>query len=129
MSNKILLVDDEPHILRSLQFKLERVGGYEIITASDGEEAMAMIEKEKPCLVFLDIMLPKKNGYEVCQWVKNKLEFWDTYVIMLSAKGQRDEVVKGLDCGADEYMTKPFDPNQVLERTQRLMEEREGVID
>ena len=121
MNGKILIVDDEPCIRLSLQFQLERVGGLHVITATDGGEAMALIEKEKPCLVFLDIMLPQVSGYEICRWIKTRPELSHIYVIMLSAKGQVKEISKGIEMGADEYMTKPFDPEEVLSRARKVL--------
>ncbi|OIP61326.1 MAG: hypothetical protein CO150_02645 [Nitrospirae bacterium CG_4_9_14_3_um_filter_53_35] len=121
MSNKILVVDDEPCILRSLQFQLERVGKLDVITAEDGEEAMKLIEKERPCLIFLDIMLPSKNGYEICRQIKTDPGLSDIHVIILSARGQINEISKGIELGADEYMTKPFDPSVVLERAKKIL--------
>jgi len=121
MNQKILIVDDEPHICRSLEFKLGTVGKMDVLTAIDGEQAMALIEEEHPCLVFLDVMLPKKDGYEVCRWIKDHPDLAETHVIMLSARGQRDEINHGIDCGADEYMTKPFDPKAVLKRAREIV--------
>jgi len=121
LSNKILVVDDEPCILRSLQFQLERVGKLDVITAEDGEEAMKLIEKERPCLIFLDIMLPSKNGYEICRQIKTDPGLSDIHVIILSARGQINEISKGIELGADEYMTKPFDPSVVLERAKKIL--------
>ncbi len=121
MSKKILIVDDEPHICKSLQFKLENVGEMDVLIAVDGEEAMALIEAEHPCLVFLDVMLPKKDGYEICRWIKDRPDLAEIHVIMLSARGQQDEISHGINCGADEYMTKPFDPKVVLERAREIM--------
>ena len=121
LSNKILVVDDEPCILRSLQFQLERVGKLDVITAEDGEEAMKLIEKERPCLIFLDIMLPSKNGYEICRQIKTDPGLSDIHVIILSARGQINEISKGIELGAGEYMTKPFDPSVVLERAKKIL--------
>jgi DNA-binding response OmpR family regulator len=122
MSKKILIVDDEPYILRSLQFQLERIGNLDVITAADGEEAVRLIEEENPCLIFLDLMLPKKSGYEICQWIKTTPHLSGIHVIILSARGQRDEISKGIQCGADEYMTKPFEPRQILEKALNVLD-------
>lgn len=121
LSKKILVVDDEPCILRSLQFQLERVGKLDVITAIDGEEALRLIENERPCIIFLDIMLPKKSGYEICKQIKTDPRLSDIYVIILSARGQLNEISKGIELGADEYMTKPFDPSLVLERARKIL--------
>ncbi len=121
LCKKILIVDDEPCILRSLQFQLERVGKLDVITAIDGEEALRLIENERPCIIFLDIMLPKKSGYEICKRIKTDPRLSDIYVIILSARGQLNEISKGIELGADEYMTKPFDPSLVLERARKIL--------
>ncbi len=121
LCKKILVVDDEPCILRSLQFQLERVGKLDVITAIDGEEALRLIENERPCIIFLDIMLPKKSGYEICKRIKTDPRLSDIYVIILSARGQLNEISKGIELGADEYMTKPFDPALVLERAKKIL--------
>ncbi len=121
MNKKILIVEDEPAILRALQFQLEKIGKMDVIIARDGEEAERMIEEEKPCLIFLDVMLPKKNGYEICRRIKETPHLSDIHVIILSAKGQEHEVSQGMEVGADEYITKPFDPQQVLKRAQEIL--------
>lgn len=110
----ILVVDDEPYILRSLSFVLERQG-YTVVTASDGEDALDKIRKLRPSLVFLDIMLPRKNGYEICAAVREDPELHGTYIVMLSAKGQQIDRERGMLGGADEYMTKPFSPREIVE--------------
>jgi DNA-binding response OmpR family regulator len=120
MPGRILVVDDEPFILRSLTFVL-RKEGFDVLEARDGEEALAAIHEHRPALVFLDVMMPKKNGYEVCQEVKADPELEDTWVIMLTAKGQESDRDKGLALGADEYMTKPFSPSRITERVRELL--------
>ena len=117
---KILVVDDEPYILRSLTFVLGKEG-YDVSTATNGEEAMAQIRESKPCIMFLDIMMPKKNGYEVCQEVKTDPALSDIHVIMLSAKGQEADREKGLSLGANEFITKPFSPMQIVARVKELL--------
>lgn len=120
MSSKtILVVDDEPYILRSVSFVLEREG-YEVATASEGESALAKIRELHPQLVFLDIMLPKKNGYEVCAAIKEDPMLADVHVVMLSAKGQQIDRERGLLGGADAYMTKPFSPKEIVEYVQNV---------
>jgi DNA-binding response OmpR family regulator len=120
MSSKtILVVDDEPYILRSVSFVLEREG-YEVATASEGESALAKIRELHPQLVFLDIMLPKKNGYEVCAAIKEDPMLADVHVVMLSAKGQQIDRERGLLGGADAYMTKPFSPKEIVEYVQNI---------
>jgi DNA-binding response OmpR family regulator len=115
----ILVVDDEPYILRSLSFVLESQG-YRVLTASNGEEALRKIREARPRLVFLDIMLPLMNGYEICAAVKEDPALADTFVIMLSAKGQQIDRERGLLGGADEYMTKPFSPREIVEYVRRV---------
>ena len=120
MAGRILVVDDEPFILRSLTFVL-RKEGFDVLEARDGEEAMVSIREHRPVLVFLDVMMPRKNGYEVCEEVKSDAELKDTYVIMLTAKGQESDRDKGISLGADEYMTKPFSPSRVTERVRDIL--------
>ena len=112
-NEQILIVDDEPYILRSLSFVLEREG-YQVATAADGLAALDQIRALRPGLVFLDIMLPRKNGYEVCAEVKGDPDLADTHIVMLSAKGQQIDRERGMLGGADEYMTKPFSPREIV---------------
>ena len=120
MLGEILVVDDEPFILRSLTFVL-RKQGFTVLEARDGEEAMVQIRNHRPALVFLDVMMPRKNGYEVCEEVKSDPELSKTHVIMLTAKGQESDRDKGLALGADEYMTKPFSPSKITERVRDIL--------
>ena len=121
MSGKsILIVDDEPYIRRSLSFVLERQG-YVVETAADGEIGLAKIHQLQPDLVFLDIMLPRKNGYEVCAAVKNDPLLAATHIVMLSAKGQQVDRERGMLGGADEYMTKPFSPREIVDYVDRIL--------
>jgi DNA-binding response OmpR family regulator len=117
--SRILLVDDEPYILRSLSYLLTREG-YAVTTASNGEEGLERVREARPRLVFLDIMMPRMNGYEVCEQIKQDPATADTYVIMLSAKGQQIDRERGLLGGADEYMTKPFSPREVAQRVREI---------
>jgi len=98
-----------------------RKQGFTVLEARDGEEAMVQIRNHRPALVFLDVMMPRKNGYEVCEEVKRDPELSDTYVIMLTAKGQESDRDKGLSIGADEYMTKPFSPSKITERVREIL--------
>jgi two-component system, OmpR family, alkaline phosphatase synthesis response regulator PhoP len=121
MSNKrILLVDDEPHLIRSLAFILDKEG-YEIDTAANGEEALQKVQQNKPALIFLDVMMPKKNGYEVCQEIKDSPDLKDIYVIMLSARGQEAAIEQGLKCGANEFLTKPFSPLAIVAKVKEIL--------
>ncbi len=117
MSDKVLIVDDEAHIRSLLEQTLEDLEddhGVEIISASDGQEGLDQIRSEVPRLVFLDIMMPKMNGYEVCRKVKSDPAFAGTSIILLTAKGQEVDRKEGLEAGALRYMTKPFDPDEIL---------------
>jgi len=113
---KILIVDDEAHIRLLLEQTLEDLEekNVEIFCAEDGKKALDLISKHMPELIFLDVMMPELNGYDVCKIVKKNPEYKNTYVIMLTAKGQEMDRTRGLDCGANEYITKPFDPDEIL---------------
>lgn len=117
---RVLIVDDEPHIVLSLEFLLQRAG-YETAAAADGDEALAMVERLRPDVVLLDIMMPKRNGYEVCRAIKADPQLSGTPVIMLSAKGQEVEVLKGLSLGAAAYVTKPFGNAEILEAIRAVL--------
>lgn len=123
MDKKILIVDDEPHIRLLMEQTLEELedAGVKLLTARDGEEAIEAIETEKPQLVFLDVMMPKLNGFDVCNTVKNELKLNEVYIIMLTAKGQEFDKQKGQEAGADLYMTKPFDPDEVVEKSLEIL--------
>ena len=121
MSNKkILVVDDEPFILRSLSFVLRREG-FDVDEARNGDEALDAIRATRPHLVLLDVMMPKKNGYEVLSEVKSDPDLRSTYIIMLTAKGQEADRIKGMELGVDEYMTKPFSPMKIVERAKAVL--------
>ena len=123
MNKKLLIVDDEPHIRMLIEQTLEDLEdeGVELLVAENGEQALQIIEKEKPNLVFLDVMMPKMNGMEVCQKVKKELNLSEVYIILLTAKGQEVDRQKGLDMGADRYMTKPFDPDEMLAIAEEIL--------
>jgi DNA-binding response OmpR family regulator len=121
--SRVLLIEDEPHILLSLEFLLERAG-YETASAADGDEGLALAGKLRPDVVLLDIMLPKRNGYEVCRLIKADPDLRTIPVIMLSAKGQEVEVLKGLELGASAYVTKPFGNVEILEAIRAVLEPR-----
>ena len=121
MSGKrVLVVDDEPNILRTLTFVLNKEG-YDVSSATNADETSAEARSSKPDLIFLDIMMPKKNGYEVCQEIKGDSDLSDIHIIMLTAKGQDADREKGLSVGAEEFMTKPFSPIQVIGRVRELL--------
>lgn len=116
MNKKLLIVDDEAHIRMLIEQTLEDLEdeGVELLFAENGEQALNIIQNEKPNLVFLDVMMPKMNGMEVCQKVKKELGLNEVYIILLTAKGQEVDRQKGLEMGANKYMTKPFDPDEML---------------
>lgn len=120
MHYKILIADDEPNIVISLEFLMQQ-SGYEVATARDGEDAMQKIASFQPDLVLLDIMLPKLNGFEVCQRIRENGEWSRIKIIMLSAKGREIEVSKGIALGADAYVTKPFSTKDLIAQVQRLL--------
>ena len=123
MPPTILIVDDEPHLRMLIQQTLEELEdeGVELLTASNGEEALATIEAVKPQLVFLDVMMPKLSGFDVCQRTKQDLGLRDIYIVLLTAKGQEFDRQRGLEVGADLYMTKPFDPDALLEKAREVL--------
>jgi DNA-binding response OmpR family regulator len=124
MPGKILIVDDEVHIRMLLEQTLEELEedyGVEILSAQNGEEGLALIKAAKPDVVFLDIMMPKLNGYEVCQRVKEDPDVTGIGIVLLTAKGQEVDRRQGLELGASRYMTKPFDPDEVLKVAKELL--------
>jgi DNA-binding response OmpR family regulator len=123
MSGKILVVDDESHIRLLIEQTLEELAdeGIEILTSDNGADALEKIKTEKPNLVFLDVMMPKMNGFDVCRTVKRELGMNDVYVVMLTAKGQEYDRQRGVDVGADVYMTKPFDPDDLLAKAHQVL--------
>ena len=124
MDKKILIVDDEAHIRMLISQTLEELEdeGVEFLTADNGQSALETIESEKPNLVFLDVMMPKMNGMDVCRKVKKELGLTDIYIIILTAKGQELDRQKGQEVGADIYMTKPFDPEVLLTKAKEVLE-------
>ena len=120
---KILIVDDEPHIRLLLEQTLEELEneGVELLTAENGKEALETVKLEKPSLVFLDIMMPRMNGFDVCRAIKNDLGLIGVPVVLLTAKGQEFDRQKGNEAGADLYMTKPFDPDEVLAKAREIL--------
>jgi two-component system alkaline phosphatase synthesis response regulator PhoP len=112
---KILVVDDEVYLLQILDFSLG-AEGYEVVTAEDGEQALQKAKSEQPDLIVLDIMMPKVDGYEACRKLKQDPAMKDVPVILLTAKGRDIDRKLGLEVGADDYITKPFSPNKLLEK-------------
>ena len=123
MDRKILIVDDEAHLRTLIQQTLEELEdeGVEMLTATNGEEAIAAIESAKPNLVFLDVMMPKLSGFDVCSRTKHTLGLKDVYVVLLTAKGQEFDRQRGQEVGADLYMTKPFDPDALLQKARDVL--------
>lgn len=124
MSKKLLIVDDEAHIRMLIEQTLEDLEdeGVELLFASNGEEALKLIQDEKPAMVFLDVMMPKMNGMEVCQRVKGDDQLEGIYIALLTAKGQEVDKQKGKDVGANNYLTKPFDPDALLDLAREVLE-------
>ena len=120
MTKKVLIADDEQNIVISIEFLMKREG-FIVLVARDGEEAMARVRADRPDLVLLDVMMPKKNGYEVCQAIKSDPELAATRILMLTAKGRDTEVAKGLAIGADAYMTKPFATRDLVAKSRELL--------
>jgi len=123
MSHKILIADDEPNILISLEYLMKREG-YEVSVARDGDEALTTILRDRPDLVLLDVMMPKKSGFEVCQEVRADEAARGTLILMLTAKGRDTDVAKGLGSGADAYMTKPFSTKALVQKVREMLEAR-----
>jgi two-component system alkaline phosphatase synthesis response regulator PhoP len=121
MTHKILIADDEPNILISLEYLMKREG-YEVTVARDGQEALDAILRERPDLVLLDVMMPIKTGYEVCQEVRASEAVRDTLILMLTAKGRETDLAKGLALGANAYMTKPFSTKELVGRVREMLE-------
>ncbi len=128
MPKKILAVDDEKHIVRLVQVNLERQG-YEVVTANDGREALEKVESEKPDLVVLDVMMPYMDGFEVLQNLRRNANTRDIPVIMLTAKAQDADVFKGWQSGVDCYLTKPFNPMELISFVKRIFKSLEDMGD
>jgi DNA-binding response OmpR family regulator len=123
MSLKILVADDEPNIVISLEYLLKREG-YTVVIARDGQEALEAIAREQPDLVLLDVMMPRKTGFEVCQAVRASEALQSTRILMLTAKGRDTDVAKGLALGADAYMTKPFSTRELVQKVADMLGSR-----
>ena len=120
MPKNVLVVDDEPNIVLSLKFLITQEG-YEVRTASSGEEALKALAEQVPDLILLDVMMPKPDGYEVCQRIRATPEWKDIPVIMLTAKGRDVEKEKGFAMGADDYITKPFATKELVAKVQAIL--------
>lgn len=120
MPQRVLIADDEPNIVASLEFLMGKCG-YEVAVARNGEEALALAESFRPDLILLDVMMPLRSGYEVCQRIRDRAGGRHVRIVMLSAKGREAEVSKGLSVGADAYVTKPFSNRELVDRVAALL--------
>jgi len=120
MNKTILIVDDEPNIVISIKYLLKHAG-YEVVTAYDGQQALDCLVDSRPALMILDVMMPKKDGFEVCEEVRADSRFADMPILMLTAKGSEAEKNKGFSLGADGYVTKPFSTHDLVERVKSLL--------
>ena len=124
MTGKILVADDSPSIREILQMNLETLG-YSVVLAEDGEKALQQLGQERPDLLIVDVMMPKVNGFQICRRVKSNPATQATPVILLTARSQQEDVFWGKDCGADEYMTKPFSTKELVKTIERLLQIRQ----
>jgi DNA-binding response OmpR family regulator len=120
MSCQILIADDEPNILISLEYLMKREG-YIVSVARDGVEALDTLRRERPTLVLLDVMMPRKTGFEVCQEIRADDDLKDTLILMLTAKGRDTDVAKGRALGANDYITKPFSTRELVQKVSELL--------
>ncbi len=120
MTCKILIADDEPNIVISLEYLMKREG-YDVLVARDGQEAIDTVRRERPRLVLLDVMMPRKSGFEVCQELRADEQVKDTLVLMLTAKGRDTDRAKGLGVGADAYVTKPFSTSELVRKVRSML--------
>ena len=117
---RILLVDDEPIIVKAVEKRLQ-AEGYEVLVAADGQEALEKAKKENPNLIILDLMLPKMDGYKVCALLKKDVRYAQTPIVMFTARAQESDETLGLECGADAYLKKPFNSQELLEKIKGLL--------
>lgn len=121
MMKKILIVDDEPNIVMSLEYTF-RKSGYEVFIARDGKEAIDILEVQTPDMIILDVMMPNVDGYATIEYVKKQAQLKHCKVIFLSAKNKESDIEKGLQLGANAYMTKPFSIKKLIEQVQELLQ-------
>ena len=119
-TEKIVIIEDEPDILDVLSFNLKREG-YDVYSSSDGIKGRALVNKVIPDLVVLDLMLPGLDGVEICRSIKNTRQTKDTFIVMVTAKGEESDIVLGLGIGADDYVTKPFSPKELVARVKAVL--------
>ena len=117
---KILIVDDETDLIMMVQMRLE-ANGYEVISANDGQEGLEKVKNESPDLILMDVMMPKMNGYEVCGLLKNDTLYSKIPIILFTGKAQQDFEEVGKKAGADAFITKPFDPPDLLSKIEELL--------
>ncbi len=122
MPKKVLICDDEPYIRESVSY-VAREAGYEVHTAADGEEAVQKAVKELPDLIFLDLMMPRRNGFQVCQALRAEESTKGIHIIILTARGQDVDRVQGEQAGANEYLTKPFSPRKLRQRMHEILDD------
>jgi DNA-binding response OmpR family regulator len=120
MTKSILVVEDEPNIVLSLQFLMKQAG-FEVRVARDGEEALREVESRAPDLILLDVMIPKRDGYDVCQTIRANPDWAYIYIIMLTAKGREVDREKGISLGANDYVTKPFSTRDLTEKVKHIL--------
>jgi DNA-binding response OmpR family regulator len=121
VAKSILVVEDEPNIVLSLQFLMKKAG-FDVRVARDGDEALAAVEKQAPDLILLDVMIPKRDGYDVCQTIRANPAWQNIYIIMLTAKGREVDREKGLALGANDYVTKPFSTRDLTEKVKQILD-------
>jgi DNA-binding response OmpR family regulator len=124
MTRSVLVVEDEPHIVDSLSFLMKQAG-FSVQVARDGDAALRVMESRLPDLVLLDVMLPRRDGYDVCRAIRSNTAWDGVKIIMLTAKGRELDRRKGLELGADDYVTKPFSTREIVERALKLLEAEE----
>ncbi|HIB68643.1 MAG TPA: response regulator [Phycisphaerales bacterium] len=122
MPKTIVIADDEPHVLRSLEFILKKQG-YSVVTAVNGEEALERVKESNPDLVFLDIQMPKMDGNSVLRHLRDDPNYQDLYIVMITAKGQEADRLNSLESGANEYVTKPYSPRKLIGRVKEILGE------
>ena len=121
MGARVLICDDEPYIRESVSY-VARGEGYDVLTAEDGEEALRLAREERPDLIFLDLMMPRLNGFQVCRALKKDAATRDIHVIILTARGQEIDRETGKEVGASEYLTKPFSPRKLRQKMHDLLD-------
>lgn len=120
MPKSILVVEDEPNIVLSLQFLMKKEG-FDVRVANDGEEALAAVQNAAPDLILLDVMIPKRDGFDVCQTIRSNPEWASIYIIMLTAKGREVDREKGIALGANDYVTKPFSTRELIVKVRQVL--------